>query len=107
MEFLSKISRMGNNKVIWIPKELHNELSSLESKQVKVSINEPFFETLELLKDKFLLTVDPLNRKEIINAMSSFGRPALRYLAYVIQLTIDETVIQYATKKIVEINTLD
>ena len=102
--FIGKISRMGDNKVIWIPKEFHSEFAGLEGKQVKITIGNPDFETLELLKDKFLVTVNPENRKEIIDAMASFGKSSQRFLAYVIQLTIDPILIQYATRKITEIN---
>ncbi|MGE5635178.1 MAG: hypothetical protein ACM3VV_08085 [Deltaproteobacteria bacterium] len=32
-KFVGKISKMGNNKVIWIPKEFHDQITELEGKQ--------------------------------------------------------------------------
>ena len=105
-KFTGRISKMGENRVVWIPKEFHSEIADLEGKQVSVTIGNLNIETLELLKDKFLATVDPENRKEIIDAMASFGKSSQRYLAYIIQLTVDPAIIQYATKKITDINNI-
>ena len=39
-KFVGKISKMGNNKVIWIPKEFHDQITDLEGKQVRIIIDD-------------------------------------------------------------------
>jgi antitoxin component of MazEF toxin-antitoxin module len=39
-KFVGKISKMGNNKVIWIPKEFHDQISDLEGKQIRIRIDD-------------------------------------------------------------------
>jgi antitoxin component of MazEF toxin-antitoxin module len=39
-KFVGKISKMGNNKVIWIPKEFHDQITDLEGKQVRIVIDD-------------------------------------------------------------------
>lgn len=39
-KFVGKISKMGNNKVIWIPKEYHDQITDLEGKQVRIVIDD-------------------------------------------------------------------
>ena len=39
-KFVGKISKMGNNKVIWIPKEFHDQIKDLEDKQVRIVIDD-------------------------------------------------------------------
>ena len=39
-KFVGKISKMGNNKVIWIPKEFHGQITALEGKQVRIRIDD-------------------------------------------------------------------
>jgi antitoxin component of MazEF toxin-antitoxin module len=38
--FVGKISKMGNNKVIWIPKEFHDQIADLEGKQIRIIIDD-------------------------------------------------------------------
>lgn len=39
-KFVGKISKMGNNKVIWIPKEFHAQIADLEGKQIRIIIDD-------------------------------------------------------------------
>ena len=39
-KFVGKISKMGNNKVIWIPKEFHDQITDLEGKQIRIIIDD-------------------------------------------------------------------
>jgi antitoxin component of MazEF toxin-antitoxin module len=40
-KFITKISKMGNGKIIWIPKEYHDEIETkFSNKQVRVSIDD-------------------------------------------------------------------
>ena len=38
-KFVGKISKMGNNKVIWIFKEFYDRITDLEGKQVRIIID--------------------------------------------------------------------
>ena len=39
-KFVGRISKMGENRVIWIPKEYHEKISVLEDKQVRIVIDD-------------------------------------------------------------------
>lgn len=39
-KFITKISKMGDNKIIWIPKEYHTNIEKLEGKQIRVVIDD-------------------------------------------------------------------
>ena len=39
LKFVGKISKMGDNRVIWIPKQGHEKIMDLEDKQVCVMID--------------------------------------------------------------------
>ncbi|HEX7142153.1 MAG TPA: hypothetical protein VF222_06720 [Nitrososphaeraceae archaeon] len=39
-KFVGRISMMGNNKVIWIPKEFHDQIIDLEGKQIRITIDD-------------------------------------------------------------------
>ena len=39
-KFVGKISKMGHNKVIWIPKEYHDQIVDLEGKQIRIIIDD-------------------------------------------------------------------
>jgi antitoxin component of MazEF toxin-antitoxin module len=39
-KFVGKISKMGSNKVIWIPKEYHDQIADLEGKQIRIIIDD-------------------------------------------------------------------
>ena len=40
LEFDAVISKMGDNRVIWIPKALHRELKKFEGKKLRVIIDD-------------------------------------------------------------------
>ncbi len=40
MKFVGKISSMGGNLIVWIPKEFHNEANKLKGKQVRIRIDD-------------------------------------------------------------------
>ncbi|MFQ5969232.1 MAG: hypothetical protein ACE5J2_01875 [Nitrososphaerales archaeon] len=39
-KFVGKISKMGDNRIIWIPKEFHGYLESMMGKQVKIVLTD-------------------------------------------------------------------
>ncbi|MFQ5969634.1 MAG: hypothetical protein ACE5J2_03950 [Nitrososphaerales archaeon] len=39
-KFVGKISNMGDNLVIWIPKEFHKEVKAFRGKQLKIFITD-------------------------------------------------------------------
>ena len=39
-KFVGKISKMGDNRVVWIPKQYHEKIMDLENKQVRVMIDD-------------------------------------------------------------------
>ena len=39
-KFVGKISKMGDNRVVWIPKQYHEKNMDLEDKQVRVMIDD-------------------------------------------------------------------
>jgi antitoxin component of MazEF toxin-antitoxin module len=39
-KFVGKISKMGENRVVWIPKQYHEKIMDLEDKQVRVMIDD-------------------------------------------------------------------
>ncbi len=41
-KLITKISSMGKNKIIWIPKEYHDAISAFEGKQIRVVIDDEF-----------------------------------------------------------------
>jgi hypothetical protein len=38
-KFVGKISKIGDNRVVWIPKQYHEKIMDLEDKQVCVMID--------------------------------------------------------------------
>jgi hypothetical protein len=72
-KFVGKISKIGDNRVVWIPKQYHEKIMDLEDKQVRVMIEDeistlPIYLTFIYLIFRFnlvafpvlLLAVDPL-----------------------------------------------
>lgn len=39
-KFVGKISSMGDNKIIWIPKEFHEKIGPLEGKQIRIVMDD-------------------------------------------------------------------
>jgi hypothetical protein len=39
-KFVGKISKVGENRVVWIPKQHHEKIMDLEDKQVRVMIDD-------------------------------------------------------------------
>lgn len=41
IKFVARISQMGKNtKIIWIPRDIHRQLKSLEGKQLRVTLDD-------------------------------------------------------------------
>jgi len=40
VKFVATISNMGENRIIWIPKDFHSKTKKLEGKQVKITISD-------------------------------------------------------------------
>jgi dTDP-4-dehydrorhamnose 3,5-epimerase-like enzyme len=41
-KFVGKISKVKNNKVMWIPEEFYNQIIDLEVKQVRIIIDDKY-----------------------------------------------------------------
>jgi hypothetical protein len=39
-KFVGRISAMGQNKIIWIPKEFHEAVAKLEGKQIRIVLDD-------------------------------------------------------------------
>jgi hypothetical protein len=39
-KFIGKISNMGDNRIIWIPKEFHEKISVFEGKQIRIVMDD-------------------------------------------------------------------
>jgi hypothetical protein len=60
VKFVSTVSKMGEKRIIIIPKNYHDELDKLNPKQVKITIDDEIWVNyLLLISQKYLLPFSP------------------------------------------------
>lgn len=106
IEFVGKISKMGEKLLIIIPREFHSEFIGLEGKQTKITINQDELENqIHDLEFKFIFEAGNIeSQKSIVDAITSYGKIAIKQLSELIAYSHNPYVTKHISNKIQELN---